>query len=222
MIKVRHRHRHGDTPTLLARGFTLVELMIAVVLVALLAAVSAPSISASVERNNINQLNRDIVATFNQARTHAMRNGQAVYIEVDNNEVVFYEARAGGSDWEAPTCSLAPDVDPHEDTIVGAIRPDGRGLDMVIETPEDQSSGQVERLCISPRGTVTDEDGVPIQAAATGCGEMNVMIPVLDEESSPSGNLKNCEDSPQIRADRELAKFSMIHISYGGQARVMR
>lgn len=64
-------------------GFTLVELMIVVALIALLAAFSTPSIAKTIERNNAKKAARDVGNAFNLARNQAMSRGEVVLIKID-------------------------------------------------------------------------------------------------------------------------------------------
>ena len=60
------------------RGFTLIELMVAVAMVAILSAVAAPSFSAMMLRSGIRSASSDIGSDLNVARAEAIRVGGRV------------------------------------------------------------------------------------------------------------------------------------------------
>ncbi len=193
----------------------MVELLIVVVIIGLLAALAAPTLTSSMERNRLNQLNRDVGNAFLQSRSHAMRNGQAVFVRFQNNQIVFYEPGTGG-DWDAPTCSLADNQGPNSQNTLFDIRPENRGVESVaIQTPDPD----ITDVCISPTGRVLDPVGRPLESGANSdCEDMNLLIPIFDPDGS--GNFGYCNEDHV--AQRELYKFSMIHVAYGGQVRVIR
>ena len=62
------------------RGFTLIELMVAVAMVAILSAVAAPSFSAMMLRSAIRSASSDLGADLNVARAEAIRVGGRVSV----------------------------------------------------------------------------------------------------------------------------------------------
>jgi prepilin-type N-terminal cleavage/methylation domain-containing protein len=69
-------------------GFTVIELMIAVVLVAILTLFALPSFRETAVRNNVSVLNNSLIHTMNVARAEAVRRGVAVSVN-----------STGGSTW---------------------------------------------------------------------------------------------------------------------------
>lgn len=67
-------------PTASARGFTLVELMVTVAVLAILASVAMPSLTAFTARNRISALSSDFVSSLVLARTEAARAGLPVLV----------------------------------------------------------------------------------------------------------------------------------------------
>ncbi|TVP55395.1 MAG: prepilin-type N-terminal cleavage/methylation domain-containing protein [Halomonadaceae bacterium] len=64
-----------------ARGFTLVELMIVVLLVAVVAAIAVPNFRQLVENNRISAGTNSIVSTLSYARSEALRQGRRVTVD---------------------------------------------------------------------------------------------------------------------------------------------
>lgn len=199
------------------RGFTLVELMIAVVLIAVLAALSAPTISSSMERGRVTDMNRGIANSFLQTRSHAMRTGQAMFVEINtgsDSEITFYEPANMGN---AASCVLAQDDGPDSDgaNVLREIQPEHFGLDLQFTSVNPSGTS---RICISPSGRVLSPSGTPLTASGD-CEGRNFVLSIWDPER---GDLDECDLGDETLAAREIAHFSMIHVAEGGQVRVSR
>jgi type IV fimbrial biogenesis protein FimT len=68
-------------PPALSSGFTAIELMVVVAIVAILATMAAPSFSGIIERYRIRRASEDLTAAIYLARTEAMRRGGRVAIQ---------------------------------------------------------------------------------------------------------------------------------------------
>ena len=71
------------------RGFTLIELVIAIVIVAILVLLALPSFRETAIRNNVTSLNNNLLHALNVARAEAVRRG--VRVEV--------ASASGGASW---------------------------------------------------------------------------------------------------------------------------
>lgn len=78
-----------------ARGFTLLELLIAIAVAAILLAVAIPSYRSVVQRNSIAANVNDLVGDLNYARSQAVTRGQDVYICSSKDQVKCN----GGTNW---------------------------------------------------------------------------------------------------------------------------
>lgn len=67
------------------RGFTLIELMITLVLLAILLLVALPSFTTTIERQRLKNATTELEALYRQARWEALRARQDVIIEVKSN-----------------------------------------------------------------------------------------------------------------------------------------
>lgn len=78
-------------------GYTLVELMIALAVVAILTAAAAPSLADLIRRNRIASLNNELVASLQYARAEALQRGRQVSVCASSNQATCN----GGADWSA-------------------------------------------------------------------------------------------------------------------------
>lgn len=67
-----------NRPTRRFRGFTLVELMVTIVIVAVLVAIGLPSFRNVIQRNRVSTASNDLLAGLAYARTTAINRGQLV------------------------------------------------------------------------------------------------------------------------------------------------
>lgn len=79
------------------RGFTLLELLIAMAVAAILLAIATPSYRSVVQRNSIAANVNDLVGDVNYARSEAVTRGQDVYICSSTNQLDCN----GGENWSS-------------------------------------------------------------------------------------------------------------------------
>lgn len=77
------------------QGFTLLELLIAIAVAAILLAVAVPSYQSLVQRNSLTANVNDLVGDLNYARSEAVTRGQDVYICSSNDQ----SSCNAGTDW---------------------------------------------------------------------------------------------------------------------------
>jgi len=81
-------------------GFTLIELMIVVVLVAIIATIAVPGFTSMIEGNRFTATANNVIGLLNYARSEAVRKGEPVHVE----------ANTGG--WQQGIRVLLSDVAP--------------------------------------------------------------------------------------------------------------
>ena len=71
------------------RGFTLIEIMIVIGIMAVVMAISVPSMFRTVEKDSIRKATQDVLDVFQRARTQAIVNGRPVQLVIRPREMVF-------------------------------------------------------------------------------------------------------------------------------------
>lgn len=76
-------------------GFTLIELMVVVALIAVVAGIAVPNFSRLIESNRVVSTTNSVVGLINFARSEAVRRGQAVTVQAANNSMAASLASDG-------------------------------------------------------------------------------------------------------------------------------
>jgi type IV fimbrial biogenesis protein FimT len=77
-------------------GFSLIEVMVAVSLIAVLAGLAAPSFTGLFQRYRVDAVREDLIATIQLARAESVRRGQAVMVEKQSSCAVTLST---GENW---------------------------------------------------------------------------------------------------------------------------
>lgn len=97
LAQLRHR---------LSRGFTLIELMVTVAVLAILSALAMPSMIRLIDNSRVSGAVSEYVAAINLARSEAVRRGSRVTICAAQSPTV---CKAGAGDWTAGYIVFADD-----------------------------------------------------------------------------------------------------------------
>ncbi len=82
------------------RGFTAIELMVVVAIMAVLAALAAPSFTPLIERWRISQISEQLKSTLNFARSEAIKRGGNVAIQKIPNNTNGCTTATTNQDWD--------------------------------------------------------------------------------------------------------------------------
>ncbi|MDR1887811.1 MAG: GspH/FimT family pseudopilin [Zoogloeaceae bacterium] len=126
-----------------SRGFTLIELMVAVALVAILLSLAVPSFRDTILKNRVSAATSDLVAALDMARSEAIKRGVEVYL------VAPSPGLGGNKGWRIQMKKPSPPLpaDPPADAGVLRVR---EALDQVTVTPTGDTI-----ITYGAQGTVT-------------------------------------------------------------------
>lgn len=163
------RHRNGRTAA--TNGFTLIELMVTVAILAILASLAAPSFSDLLIRNRSAAISNDLTASVMQARSVAVsRNVCVTLCRADVAAAPNSCSTAGGwgQGWISfanPTCNATLDIPAMGDQI-SSSGPVNASFTLV------SNATNPERMMISPLGNPRPGDAgrFDLQYLSTGAG----------------------------------------------------
>jgi prepilin-type N-terminal cleavage/methylation domain-containing protein len=153
-----HRGQRG------LRGFSLIEIMVAIGIVAIIAGVGVPSLSGILKNIKINAISSALVASLQQARGEAIKSNRGVLVCPSNSAATDC---AGSTDWGINGWLLCYDsdadsiCDPSTDTLPNPIRVEGK-----VESAFAEVLGPPNPIRFTPSGS----QGV------TGAGMVTVTI----------------------------------------------
>ena len=97
-----------------SRGFTLIELMVTIAVIAILAMIAAPSMANLIAKQRLNSTTRELAETFTAARSQASLLRREVTVNLNatttNTATNFYWNPATGNTLTAPLLSDIPSI----------------------------------------------------------------------------------------------------------------
>ncbi|MES1925394.1 GspH/FimT family protein [Salinisphaera sp. T31B1] len=142
-----------------SRGFTLLELLVALAVAAILLGIAIPSYRSMVQRNAMAASVNDLVGALNYARSQAVTRGRAVYVcpSVDQSSC------SPNSGWGVGWIIYAPDPGSDTPTSVNRVRVRG-ALDADVRI---SFNGNGNRVIFDANGFAILNAGTFIATAAT-------------------------------------------------------
>jgi prepilin-type N-terminal cleavage/methylation domain-containing protein len=139
-----------------SRGFTLVELVAVVVIIAVFASLAIPTAVQQLRDRHVQESARDIALVFRQARLRAMGRGAAVLVRFDGGaqELTVHEARLGAAALNA-ACADLP--------VSSCLRTAWNASDgphRLVDSHREATAGEMSNVSIA----VTDSDNDAITA----------------------------------------------------------
>ena len=170
-----------------ARGFTLVELMVVVVIAAILAVVAVPSLRVTLRNNQLDTVSNQLVAALATARSEAVRAPEAT-VRVKNpnagtqwnagwNTTIQAPGAAAETPLQAPTAAPGQlsvvsnqagpiSFDAMGRLLLGALNPPPTVIFIVCVDGTQPPAGQSRAVIVSPSGRASiahlDPTGTPV------------------------------------------------------------
>ena len=139
------------------RGFSLVELTVAVAFVGVLSALVAPKVSEANDQNNILAAKRVVVTHFSSAQSSAVQRGRSVKVTIENDSIWLTLVRASGDSAITSKRSLAA-LGADVETTVASVTYDSRGfatgLPLTGAKVLFHGIGVSDSLCVTRTGMV--------------------------------------------------------------------
>ncbi|MBX3690391.1 GspH/FimT family pseudopilin [Dokdonella sp.] len=192
--------RNFSPPARFGRGFTMIELMIAIALVAILAAMALPSYREFNTRMATQDNTNNLIGALNTARMEAVKRGRTAAVIANggnwNNgwQVVVAKQLGGGLIETTPTSPGASSA----------------ACDAYIDNV-DSSASQMP-LCMGYRGAVTGGFTVLSKAGTGGADDMVVFAPTGALSQAAEFDFSVCRPSAQADATQSRR----IHVSLSG------
>ena len=156
--------RLESAPCVASRGFTLVELMVVLVIVAVILMIAAPSFSTLIQRTKLKAYANEVVASVYLARSEAIKRNAVMTLCTSTDGA----SCTGGSNWEQGWVVM----DPNE-TVIKYQQPLQSGVILF----EPFISG-FNTMAFQPSGVVSDPAVLKLcqQGAASGVEEKIVTV----------------------------------------------
>lgn len=139
-----------------SRGFTLVELMVTIAVVAILAMIAAPSMSNLVAKQQLNKSARELAATLSQARSQAALLRRNVTVNLNSTAAPtttsFSWAPGRGSNYN--TTSITSIVFLPNGTVQSNTT-----ICLEVCMVSNSSCSSSKKIIISKMGTLSQEEG---------------------------------------------------------------
>jgi type IV fimbrial biogenesis protein FimT len=167
------------------RGFSLVELLVAVAIVAVLAGVGIPSLSSFLRKVKLNSISGALVSSLQQARSDAIRLNRAVLVCPSNSDGTDCATSTNwaANGWRVCYAQLASDACQASTTALpNPLRVEGK-----VDTTFAGVAGPSAPIRFSPAGSqgATGASTVTITVTGTWTGATALTVTV-----TPSGSIK--------------------------------
>ena len=139
------------------RGFSLVELTVAVAFIGVLTALVAPKVSEASDYNNVLTAKRVAVTHFSSAQSTAIQRGRPVRVHVENDSIWLVLVRTAGDSAITPKRSFAElgaDVDPSFTSVTYDSRGFAVGLPTTGAKVRFYGVGVTDSVCVTRSGMV--------------------------------------------------------------------
>lgn len=180
---VRHRLRPSASLRGCSRGFTLIELMVAIMVLAILLGVAVPSFRDAALSSRLTAYANDLVASAQLARSEAIKRNAPVTLCASKNGIAC--GIDAGSGWEAGWIVLAP------------------ARDVEVTTDDDEDDGGFETVTI-PAEVLQRQPPLSSEFRMRAGAVVSIVFPATVVGVTPA-TFKVCRASPVGKQERLVA-----------------
>ena len=163
-------------------GFTLIELMVTIMIVAVLLAIAVPSFRQFSRNNSVTAAQNDLVTALNMARSEALRRNRPVSVCASTDGATCGTATQWGSGWIAFTDTGTAGTVDGTDAVLQVWQPGDANINF--------SSGGATYAQYQPTGLSTA--AVTIDIAWTGCAGQRKRRISVAASGAVTGQLVAC------------------------------
>ena len=139
------------------RGFSLVELTVALMLVGVLTALAAPQVYEATDYNNIVSVKRSVVTHFASAQSSAVQRGRQVSVHIEQDSIWIAVVKTAGDSAITSKKSLTEmgaDVETTATTVVYDSRGFAVGLPLTGAKVRIHGINMSDSVCVTRSGMV--------------------------------------------------------------------
>lgn len=139
------------------RGFSLIEMTVAVALIGAVSAVAAPSVYDATDYNDVMTVKRMIVTHFASAQSSAVQRGRQVSVHIENDSIWIAVVKAAGDSAITAKKSLTEsgaNVQTNQPTVIYDSRGFGSGVPLTGVKVRIFGITAADSVCVARSGMV--------------------------------------------------------------------
>lgn len=166
-------------------GFTLVELLITVAIVALLASLAIPSFAPAIQKQRLKNAAQELQGQLYLAKAEAIKTGQRVYLSAKAGQAACYGFKVG-----AP-CDCASSDEDSACTLMRVTPEAGNGVALALSSFSENAYIDPVRGAVQGAGRIQWQNsyGLAIDVGATRIGRIYACSPT----ANPGSGFQGCE-----------------------------
>ncbi|WP_290618940.1 MULTISPECIES: GspH/FimT family pseudopilin [unclassified Arsukibacterium] len=164
-LVVADNRQNPLTPSGLQYGFTLIELMVTVAVLAIVLTVAVPSFASLVNSNRLNAQANQLLAAIEYAKTEAVKNNTVItFCHSDDGSTCSAAGTAGWQGWLIGVAANPTGIEAGSTMRAGTLE----SAQLVIRGSETLTNAG-DQIRITPQGLLRTDARLPLQATLRVC-----------------------------------------------------